>query len=93
MTENYIIFIEQPLRMNLLKIITSKLRGKAIFDGITWEPQHNTHFHVVNKNTGEVRGAWASAAADLGLELWKSSSQGTLRTVPDVTVIKCLKQG
>ncbi|NWX65233.1 BCDO2 oxygenase, partial [Promerops cafer] len=54
MTENYIIFIEQPLRLNLLKIITSKLRGKAISDGISWEPQHNTFFHVVNKHTGEV---------------------------------------
>ncbi|XP_014115273.1 PREDICTED: beta,beta-carotene 9',10'-oxygenase isoform X3 [Pseudopodoces humilis] len=61
MTENYIIFIEQPLRLNLLKIITSKLRGKAIFDGISWEPQHNTYFHVVNKHTGEVLpGQWCS---------------------------------
>ncbi|KAF2985390.1 hypothetical protein EK904_004170 [Melospiza melodia maxima] len=54
MTENYIIFIEQPLKLNLLKIITSKLCGKAIYDGISWEPQHNTYFHVVNKHTGEV---------------------------------------
>ncbi|NXE38199.1 BCDO2 oxygenase, partial [Ptilorrhoa leucosticta] len=61
MTENYIIFIEQPLRLNLLKIITSKLRGKAILDGISWEPQHNTYFHVVNKHTGEVLpGQWCS---------------------------------
>ncbi|NXA74569.1 BCDO2 oxygenase, partial [Thryothorus ludovicianus] len=61
MTENYIIFIEQPLKLNLLKIITSKLCGKAIYDGISWEPQHNTHFHVVNKHTGEVlRGQWSS---------------------------------
>ncbi|NXO73859.1 BCDO2 oxygenase, partial [Phainopepla nitens] len=61
MTENYIIFIEQPLRMNLLKIITSKLRGKAIYDGISWEPQHNTYFHVVNKHTGQVLpGRWSS---------------------------------
>ncbi|NXU10993.1 BCDO2 oxygenase, partial [Pardalotus punctatus] len=61
MTENYIIFIEQPLKLNLLKIITSKLRGKAIFDGINWEPQHNTYFHVVNKHTGEVLpGHWCT---------------------------------
>ncbi|NXM16601.1 BCDO2 oxygenase, partial [Ploceus nigricollis] len=61
MTENYIIFIEQPLKLNLLKIITSKLRGKAIYDGISWEPQHNTYFHVVNKHTGEVLpGCWCS---------------------------------
>ncbi|NWH95515.1 BCDO2 oxygenase, partial [Aegithalos caudatus] len=61
MTENYIIFIEQPLKLNLLKIISSKLRGKAIYDGISWEPQHNTYFHVVNKHTGEVLpGQWCS---------------------------------
>ncbi|NXQ55511.1 BCDO2 oxygenase, partial [Anthoscopus minutus] len=60
-TENFIIFIEQPLKLNLLKIITSKLCGKAIFDGISWEPQHNTYFHVVNKHTGEVLpGQWCS---------------------------------
>ncbi|NXC52299.1 BCDO2 oxygenase, partial [Aleadryas rufinucha] len=63
MTENYIIFIEQPLKLNLLKIITSKLRGKTILDGISWEPQHNTYFHVVNKHTGEVLpGQWCSKA-------------------------------
>ncbi|NXX32554.1 BCDO2 oxygenase, partial [Nicator chloris] len=61
MTENYIVFIEQPLRLNLLKIITSKLCGKTICDGISWEPQHNTYFHVVNKHTGEVLpGQWCS---------------------------------
>uniref|UniRef100_H0YPV0 Carotenoid-cleaving dioxygenase, mitochondrial n=1 Tax=Taeniopygia guttata TaxID=59729 RepID=H0YPV0_TAEGU len=61
MTENYIIFIEQPLKLNLLKIITSKIRGKTIYDGINWEPQHNTYFHVVNKHTGEVLpGSWCS---------------------------------
>ncbi|NXE70194.1 BCDO2 oxygenase, partial [Calcarius ornatus] len=65
MTENYIIFIEQPLKLDLVKIITSKLRGKPIYDGISWEPQHNTYFHVVNKHTGEVRGSLAPAAADL----------------------------
>ncbi|NXO45730.1 BCDO2 oxygenase, partial [Locustella ochotensis] len=61
MTENYIIFIEQPLKLNLLKIITSKLSGKAICDGISWEPQHNTYFHVVNKHTGKaLPGQWCS---------------------------------
>ncbi|XP_009327804.1 PREDICTED: beta,beta-carotene 9',10'-oxygenase isoform X1 [Pygoscelis adeliae] len=61
MSENYIIFIEQPIKLNLLQIITSKLRGKAIFEGISWEPQYNTCFHVVNKHTGEVLpGQWYS---------------------------------
>ncbi|XP_027511441.1 beta,beta-carotene 9',10'-oxygenase isoform X1 [Corapipo altera] len=59
MTENYIVFIEQPLKLNLFQIVTSKLRGKTICDGISWEPQYNTYFHVVNKHTGEVLpGQW-----------------------------------
>ncbi|NXX47066.1 BCDO2 oxygenase, partial [Tricholaema leucomelas] len=61
MSENYIIFIEQPIRLNLWQIITSKLRGKTILDGISWEPQYNTYFRVVNKHTGEVLpGQWCS---------------------------------
>ncbi|KAM6044866.1 carotenoid-cleaving dioxygenase, mitochondrial isoform 1-T1 [Theristicus caerulescens] len=61
MSENYIIFIEQPIKLNILQIITSKLRGKAISEGISWEPQYNTRFHVVNKHTGEVLpGQWYS---------------------------------
>lgn len=35
-------------------MITSKIRGKAFLDGISWEPQSNTQFHVVNKHTGQV---------------------------------------
>ncbi|XP_022414899.1 beta,beta-carotene 9',10'-oxygenase isoform X2 [Delphinapterus leucas] len=54
MTRNYIVFTEQPLKMNLWKIITSKIRGKAFSDGISWEPQYNTRFHVVDKHTGQL---------------------------------------
>lgn len=54
MTRNYIIFIEQPLKMNLWRIISSKIRGKPISDGISWEPQYNTRFHVVDKHTGQL---------------------------------------
>ncbi|XP_008063759.1 beta,beta-carotene 9',10'-oxygenase isoform X1 [Carlito syrichta] len=54
MTENYIIFIEQPLKMNLWKLVTSKIRGEAFSDGISWEPQFNTRFHVVDKHTGQL---------------------------------------
>uniref|UniRef100_A0A8B9S2E3 Carotenoid-cleaving dioxygenase, mitochondrial n=1 Tax=Apteryx owenii TaxID=8824 RepID=A0A8B9S2E3_APTOW len=61
MSKNYIIFVEQPIKLNLLQIITSKLRGKPISEGISWEPQYNTYFHVVNKHTGEVLpGQWYS---------------------------------
>lgn len=54
MSENYVIFIEQPLKMDLWHIITAKLRRKPISEGLRWEPHCNTRFHVVNKHTGQV---------------------------------------
>uniref|UniRef100_I3JD70 Carotenoid-cleaving dioxygenase, mitochondrial n=1 Tax=Oreochromis niloticus TaxID=8128 RepID=I3JD70_ORENI len=55
MSENYVVFIEQPVKMDLLKIVTCKIRGKALSDGIYWDPKQETVFHLVNKHTGEVR--------------------------------------
>ncbi|XP_075892014.1 beta-carotene oxygenase 2b [Nelusetta ayraudi] len=54
MTENYIVFIEQPIKMDLFKIVTGKLRGKSISDGFEWLPKLNTVFHLINKKTGLV---------------------------------------
>ncbi|XP_042286030.1 beta,beta-carotene 9',10'-oxygenase-like [Thunnus albacares] len=54
MSENYVVFIEQPIKMNLLKIVTCKLRGKALSEGIYWDPNQETVFHLVHKKTGEV---------------------------------------
>lgn len=55
MSENYVVFIEQPIKMDLLKIITGKMRGKALSEGIYWDPSLETVFHLVDKRTGEVR--------------------------------------
>ncbi|XP_072342580.1 carotenoid-cleaving dioxygenase, mitochondrial isoform X2 [Scyliorhinus torazame] len=54
MSKNYIIFVEQPLKINLLKILTSKFRGKSMNNAINWEPELNTVIHVANKHTGEI---------------------------------------
>ena len=56
MSENYVVFIEQPIKMDLLKIVTCKLRGKALSEGIYWDPNQDTVFHLVDKKTGQVRG-------------------------------------
>lgn len=55
MSENYVVFIEQPIKMDLLKIVTCKLRGKALSEGIYWDPKQETVFHLVDKHTGKVR--------------------------------------
>lgn len=54
MSETYVVFIEQPIKMDLLKIVTGKLRGKSISDGFSWDPKLNTLFHLIHKQTGEV---------------------------------------
>ncbi|CAN2389995.1 Beta-carotene oxygenase, partial [Pristimantis euphronides] len=53
MTENYIVFIEQPVKLNVVKIITGNLTGTPISDCITWDPTCDTVFHVANKHTGK----------------------------------------
>uniref|UniRef100_A0A3B4A5V8 Uncharacterized protein n=1 Tax=Periophthalmus magnuspinnatus TaxID=409849 RepID=A0A3B4A5V8_9GOBI len=54
MSENYVVFIEQPIKMDLMKIVTGKLTGNSISDSIYWDPKLNTIFHVINKQTGKV---------------------------------------
>ncbi|XP_029302502.1 beta-carotene oxygenase 2b [Cottoperca gobio] len=54
MSENYVVFIEQPIKMDLLKIVTGKLRNKSISDGFLWDPKINTIFHLVHKQTGKL---------------------------------------
>ncbi|KAL6104985.1 bco2 [Pungitius sinensis] len=54
MSKNYVVFIEQPIKMDLLKIVTGKLRGKSISDSILWDPTLNTIFHLIHKQTGKV---------------------------------------
>ncbi|XP_072281949.1 carotenoid-cleaving dioxygenase, mitochondrial-like isoform X4 [Pyxicephalus adspersus] len=54
MTENYIVFIEQSIKMSLLGIITGKIRGIPISDCLSWDPNCDTIFHVANKHTGKL---------------------------------------
>ncbi|XP_077162196.1 carotenoid-cleaving dioxygenase, mitochondrial-like isoform X2 [Paroedura picta] len=54
MSKNYVVFFELPLKISMWNLITAKCRGRSFLDGISWEPQHNTRFYVVNKATGEV---------------------------------------
>ncbi|XP_078538135.1 carotenoid-cleaving dioxygenase, mitochondrial-like [Lissotriton helveticus] len=54
MTENYVVFIEQPLKIDLMRLITAQLRGKGFSGAIKWTPEENTVFHIVNKHTGEL---------------------------------------
>ena len=58
MSKNYVVFIEQPIKMNLLKIVTGRLTGKGISESVYWDPKYDTIFHLINKQTGKVGLAW-----------------------------------
>jgi beta,beta-carotene 9',10'-dioxygenase len=38
MSENYLVFIEQPLIINAMKLIASQIQGKCMRDCMTWSP-------------------------------------------------------
>ncbi|KAG7471380.1 hypothetical protein MATL_G00123880 [Megalops atlanticus] len=54
MTENYVVFIEQPIKMDLLKILSGKIWGNGISKAVYWDPKQETIFHVINKHTGKL---------------------------------------
>jgi hypothetical protein len=39
MSENYIVFIEQPLIINSMKLVTSQVKGRCMQDCMTWSPE------------------------------------------------------
>ncbi|CAL8350585.1 unnamed protein product [Lota lota] len=54
MSKNYVVFIEQPIKINLLKIVTGRLTGKGISDSVYWDPNLDTIFHLIDKKTGKL---------------------------------------
>jgi len=45
MSENYLVFIEQPLTVNSMKLITSQIKGKCMHDCMTWSPEEQVVYH------------------------------------------------
>jgi len=54
MSENYLVFIEQPLIVNSMKLITSQIKGKCMHDCMTWSPEEQNIFYVIEKLTGRI---------------------------------------
>lgn len=52
MSENYIVFIEQPIKLDLLKFMLYRIQGKSFHKCMKWEPHYDTIFHLVNRHTG-----------------------------------------
>ncbi|CAH1232194.1 BCO1 [Branchiostoma lanceolatum] len=54
MTENYIVFVEQPFFLNVLKIMAGPLLGKGVDWAFQFHKEIPTQFHVIEKATGKV---------------------------------------
>uniref|UniRef100_A0A8C2E2K2 Retinoid isomerohydrolase RPE65 n=1 Tax=Cyprinus carpio TaxID=7962 RepID=A0A8C2E2K2_CYPCA len=54
MTENYFVFVETPVKINLLKFLTSwSIRGTNYMDCFESNDKMGTWFHLATKNPGE----------------------------------------
>lgn len=54
LTENYVIYVEQPLLVNGFKLATCTPKGKAMTDCLEWHPNLPVKFHLIEKKTGFV---------------------------------------
>ncbi|XP_067262136.1 beta-carotene 15, 15-dioxygenase 2, like [Chanodichthys erythropterus] len=54
MSENYIVFIEQPIKLDLLKFMLYRVAGKSFHKVMSWNPALETIFHVADRRTGQL---------------------------------------
>ncbi len=55
LTDTYAVFIEQPLELNLFKLIFSRLLNTPFESTFKWTPEHGNKFHLLNRKTGEIK--------------------------------------
>ncbi|XP_023931899.1 beta,beta-carotene 9',10'-oxygenase-like [Lingula anatina] len=53
MSENYYALVEQPLGMNVLKLMTMKVTRKSVQEAMEWYPTIKARFRLVNRKTNE----------------------------------------
>ncbi|XP_014255156.1 beta,beta-carotene 9',10'-oxygenase-like [Cimex lectularius] len=54
MTENYLIYIEQPMYMPGMKLVAAYGKGKSMSECMEWRPKESNRFIIIHKLTGEV---------------------------------------
>ncbi|TSL68245.1 Beta,beta-carotene 15,15'-dioxygenase [Bagarius yarrelli] len=52
MTENYIIFVEQPFKLDIIRLITAYFRGVTWGKCLFFDQDDDTLFHIINRKTG-----------------------------------------
>ncbi|XP_020781388.2 beta,beta-carotene 15,15'-dioxygenase isoform X1 [Boleophthalmus pectinirostris] len=53
MTDNYFIFIEQPFKLDILKMATAYMRGVNWASCLKFFPDENTLIHIIDRKTGK----------------------------------------
>ncbi|PIK44851.1 hypothetical protein BSL78_18299 [Apostichopus japonicus] len=54
MTENYIVFVEQPLTINVLKILTAAYGRHSVADCMDYDGTRSVKFYVINREDGTI---------------------------------------
>ncbi|XP_034717653.1 beta,beta-carotene 15,15'-dioxygenase [Etheostoma cragini] len=53
MTDNYFIFLEQPLKLDILRMATAYMRGSNWASCMKFFPEENTLIHLIDRKTGK----------------------------------------
>jgi carotenoid cleavage dioxygenase-like enzyme len=54
LTPNYIVLVEFPLRVNPLRLATSRFHNTPFIENYRWQPELGTQFHLISRETGAV---------------------------------------
>ncbi|XP_075907224.1 beta,beta-carotene 15,15'-dioxygenase [Nelusetta ayraudi] len=53
MTDNYFVFIEQPFKLDIVKMATAYMRGVNWASCLKFSPEENTLIHLIDRKTGK----------------------------------------
>ncbi|KAG8196862.1 hypothetical protein JTE90_027574 [Oedothorax gibbosus] len=53
LSEHYVLFLEQPLLVNTVRMAASGIKGYCLKDCFDWTPAQKTRFHLIDRITGQ----------------------------------------
>ncbi|KAL0275228.1 UNVERIFIED_CONTAM: hypothetical protein PYX00_003154 [Menopon gallinae] len=54
MSKNYVIFVEQPMIMSSIKLLSMTVKPKSLRECMDWSPKDLNRFYIIEKSTGKV---------------------------------------
>ena len=55
LTQHYVVFIEQPMRLHIWKLLFSRLLDAPTEKCYQWQPEAGVRVHLIHRETGEVK--------------------------------------